>query len=189
MSWNLSVCIFLGLLLIWDSSGADAVLESPISLVLGVFSFFIFALCLLTSVGMKCSNYNLIFLGEVWGCVASVLKQVICTSGLFQTWGRIIHLPFFCFPRLDGKLLLSNLWALLALCEWEGRWQRLGLERGPGCPHLFHTNPWPCLLSVVSPFTLSLPHLILIVHLWYVFILISTDIPVNSKTNFQLYGI
>lgn len=59
-------------------------LKSPVSLVLGVFSFFIVAFCLLTNAGMKCSNYSLIFMGEAWGCVLPVLLQVICTSGLFQ---------------------------------------------------------------------------------------------------------
>ena len=67
-------------------------------LVLRVFPSFIFALCLLANAGMKCSNFRITFLGEVWVSELFVLTQVIPTLSLFyKTWCRISLFVIFLF--------------------------------------------------------------------------------------------
>lgn len=95
MLLNLSLCIFAPCRGTFSSSRCA---ESPISLVLRIFPSFVFTLCLLTNAVVKCSNFSMTFLGEVWVCVLFVLTQVICISGLFYgTWCRISNVcNFLC---------------------------------------------------------------------------------------------
>lgn len=105
----------------------------------------------------------------------SLLCQPLSLAG--ETWEMSRNLARTCMK--DGTV--QELHAM------GGRWERSGPDGVPWCPpSLPHRSLALLCLLCAATWVPSPPRLTPSMRLWYFCLLISTDIPVDSKTNFQL---